>query len=340
MGTLLTFSFKSAPRHITTLKLPTPTPSISPVAITNRILFVPYWTMQSGIDSGYNEYIYFGITPDKNGISHNESGFSGIPTFLHAVPSDAKKLLGVRMTNNTINEFVLQNNDVQQKLITDTIRIAQENGFDGILLDLEYSAFPFDSVIQHVTIFSQRFADSTKSHNLLFYQALFGDTFYRGRPYNVKGLVKNTDRLLIMAYDFHKANGDPGANFPLELGDDEYSFREMVNNFTKEIPASKVSVILGMFGYDWKINNKGKSIGQAESLSVNEITQKFLTTCHFTNCTKSIDPKSLETHIQYTDSAGDRHVVWFEDKNSAGKKEEVLQKSGVSSVGFWANGYF
>lgn len=311
-----------------------------PVSISHTALFVPYWTLSSGIEKSYSEYIYFGITANTEGIVHNEAGYTGIPTFTKNVPATSKKILGIRLTNTAINEAILHDDGVQKRIIDESLRIAQENGFDGILLDLEYSAFPFDSVIQSVTTFSQRFADSTKNQHRLFYQAVYGDTYYRGRPYNIKLLSKHLDKLFVMAYDFHKANGDPGANFPLGGNEEEYTFSDMVHNFLADVPAAKVTVIFGMFGYDWKLNEKGKSVGQAESLSLHEITQKFLSSCYFTDCVVSTNPDSLETHIQYTDAKGESHSVWFEDTHSVDKKKDVLEKNGISSIAFWANGYF
>lgn len=334
------FSLNSANKPKPQIKPIVPTPTIIQTPINNTILFVPYWTLQSGISNAYSEYIYFGVVPNSSGIQTHESGYQNIPFFVRSVPKNAKKLLGIRMIDNTINETVLQDSLSQQKIIDDTERIARDNGFDGIVLDLEYSAFPFDSVIQSVTTFSKRFGDATKSQHLLFYQTIYGDLYYRGRPYAIKDLVKNADRIIVMAYDFHKANGDPGANFPLNLGNEEYSFKDMIANFSKEVPLPKITITFGMFGYDWKVDDKGRSIGQADSLSLSDITQKFLTNCRFAHCTKSTDPESLETHVEYTDASGRSHVVWFEDMQSVKKKEDFLQKSGISSVAFWANSYF
>lgn len=316
-----------------------PTPTIIPSQITNKILFVPYWTMQNGIADGYNEYIYFGIVPDSTGVVTSESGYQNIPSFLHAVPKNAKKFLGIRMISSTVNESILENASFEQKVIDQTEKVAESNGFDGVVLDLEYNAFPFDSIIKGISTFSKQFADTTHEHHLLFYQTVYGDTYYRGRPYDVKAIAKNTDKILVMAYDFHKANGDPGANFPLDIGSDEYSFKEMIGNFSQEVALPKLSITFGMFGYDWKIDDKGRSIGQAESLTTNQILGKFIGHCDFTNCEIN-QHKSLETEITYEDANGQIHDVWFEDLTSVMEKEEFVKKSGISSVAFWANGYF
>ena len=314
-------------------------PTVRPSTISNTMLFVPYWTLTNGVDKNYSEYIYFGITPGAIGINRAEPGYKNIPLFLQTVPGNAQKLLGVRMTNTVDNETILQNEIMQKKITTDTVQIAKENGFDGVVLDFEYNAFSFDSVIQSVSTFSERFASAIKDEKLVFYQTIYGDTYYRGRPYKVNVLAKNADKILVMAYDFHKANGDPGPNFPLEAGDEGYSFHEMISNFTKDVPVSKLTVIFGMFGYDWKISDKGNSMGQADSLSTNEILQKFITTCAYKKCVVVSNP-SLEKKVNYVDNAGQKHEVWFEDRNSLSRKEALLQKNGISSEGFWANGYF
>lgn len=316
-----------------------PSPTIVPQVVSNTILFVPYWTLQNTLDTNYSEYIYFGITPDKTGIARNEEGFEKIPLFLHKVPSNAKKFLGVRMTNSSINEYVLQNDDVQQKVIADAVAVAKEDNFDGVVLDLEYNAFPFESVIKSVTNFSKRFSEGAKGEKLLFYQTFYGDTYYRGRPYDIRVLAKQADKTLVMTYDFHKANADPGANFPFDTGDEGYSFKEMVGNFIKDVPSSKISIIFGMFGYDWKVSEKGTSVGQAESLSDNEIAQKFKMPCQLKNCS-FVKNEAMETKVTYEDDQGQRHVVWFEDKASVEKKKDFLEENGISSIGYWANGFF
>ncbi|HEX7042193.1 MAG TPA: glycosyl hydrolase family 18 protein [Patescibacteria group bacterium] len=331
------FQNKSVQKPSTKL-IPTVTPSIVPVNISENILFVPYWTLSS-LDKSYDEYIYFGISPDSSGITKNESGYENITKFLEKVPANSKKLLAVSMTNSTINEKILQDKDIQRKVIKDAINIASQNKFDGIVLDLEYNAFPFDSVIKSVSDFSKNFAINTKNNKLLFYQTVFADTYYRGRPYAVRTLSENADKILVMAYDFHKSNADPGPNFPLFDNEEGYSFTEMIDSFEKDVTSNKLTVVFGMFGYDWQVDSKGMSTGQAISLSDNEIEQKFISKCIFKDCNIKRN-SALETKITYQDNNGKNHIVWFEDKNSVSKKEEVLEKSGVSSVGFWANSYF
>jgi spore germination protein YaaH len=47
-----------------------------------------------------------------------------------------------------------------------------------------------------------------------------------------------------------------------------------------------------------------------------------------------------EKSIQYIDSEGRSHIVWYEDEESAAIKTEYLQSVGIGKVSYWAQGYF
>ncbi|HSD98209.1 MAG TPA: glycosyl hydrolase family 18 protein [Patescibacteria group bacterium] len=311
-----------------------PAPS---TAIVETTLFVPYWS-EDTINSGYSTYVYFGITPTVDGISTKDDGYGGIPSFV-AATQGSTTLLTVRMLPGDTTENILQNNASQDAVIQDSIDIAKQNGFDGIVLDLEYSGLAFPSVTQSITDFSKTFADKVKTAHLSFYQTLFGDTFYLARPYNVTAIAKNADGIFVLAYDFHKANGTPGTNFPFEsYADADYNFVQMVKDFGKQVAKEKLTIIFGMFGYDWTIDQQGRPIHAAESLTTNEMLSKF-SSCHLKDCKVVTHPEG-EIEATYTDSANQGHDVWFENLTSVEYKKQFLQKNGISKIGFWANGYF
>lgn len=320
----------------------TPTTTSQPIPtgnISHNTLFVPYWSSDT-IASGYKTYIYFSIKPSSTGIDTLDSGYAGIPAFVAATQGN-KTLLTVSMLSNDTTSKILQDVSLQENVIQDTLQAVQAYGFDGVVLDLEYNGLAFDSVTKSITDFSTRFANEVKARNLLFYQTMYGDTFYLGRPYHVGEIAKNTDGIFVLAYDFHKANGTPGPNFPLLISaDSDYSFEDMVTDFSKNVPASKLTIVFGMFGYDWTVDDKNRPEKAAESFSDIDIQKKFLNKCAFENCKILRDNQSQEPSITYTDTNGEKHVVWFEDMTSIALKEQILKAKGISNVGFWANGYF
>lgn len=320
---------------------PPPSPTIYPkVTQTVDTLFVPYWSLEKSTKQDtYKTVVYFGIAPSEDGIDHNDAGYKNLLKFNTTFPG-GKHLLTVRMIDTKLNSKVLDSKSLQKKITQESIAIARNNGFDGVVLDFEISALAFPSVIKSITSFYQDFGKQVQANNLSFAVTLYGDTFYRARPYDVKTITKEADTVFIMAYDFHKANGTPGPNFPM-YGKQTYGYdlQTMVGDFIHAVALQKLVVTFGLFGYDWQLSSNGQSLGTAKALSTNEMQQTFVP-CPFTACTSGRDKNSLEMQTTYRDAENHRHVVWYEDVTSALKKKELLKQQGISSFGYWAYSYF
>lgn len=321
---------------------PTKVQEIKPAKKESSVIFVPYWTV--GNFSNLNEYdslIYFGIAADTDGIIRNEAGYENIDQFMALGSSDQKKFLAVRMIDAALNSKILNNKEIGEKIIDDSIEIAKEKYFDGIVLDFEMNALGFDSVIQGISRFYEQFSKKTKDAKLDFWITLYGDTFYRGRPYDVKRIALVSDEILIMAYDFHKSRGNPGPNFPME-GKNRYGydFETMITDFLSVVKKDKLTVVFGMYGYNWTIDAKNQSIESAKALSLNEIQQKFLTDCEYKECKTRRDDNSKELYVTYQDEQSQNHIVWFEDEKSIEEKKKYLKTIGIERVGYWAYSYF
>lgn len=335
---------KAVKKTLIVSPLPTTTP---PALLKNQketvSLFIPYWEVSDKpIDStNYSRLIYFGIVPSKNGIDKTGDGYKKLPQFLAQATPGKEKFLSVQMINTPLNSKVLEDTQLGDGIITESLALAKKNGFNGIVLDFEYSALPFPSVTNGINNFTSRFAKKTHEAKLQYYILVYGDVFYRLRPYDIPVLGKQADGIMIMAYDFHKANGDPGADFPLTMRSDEgYDFKNMTTDFLKILPANKLEIVFGMFGYDWVVNEKNQSIAAGSSLSLNEIKQKFLSTCSFLDCTIKRDKLSTEMEITYNDAKHTSHDVWFEDMGSVAQKKAYLQSKGIYNTAFWAYSYF
>lgn len=319
---------------------PTPTVAIDPLYHTDTALFVPDWTLDS-VTGNYDQFIYFGVSPTKEGLATSDSVNKGITTFLASVPPGKQTFLTLEMVSTDVNGVILQSKLLQQKIATQTISLAKTNGFSGIVLDLEMSGIPLGSTSDEINGFTKQLYTMANAQHLQFEVTLYGDTFYRLRPFDVKQIAKNSDMVMIMAYDFHKARSDPGPNFPLH-GKNTYGYdmTQMAADFLQAVPNQKLSVVFGMFGYDWPVDNQGNAIGQAQALTDSQIQHKFLNGCAFAVCQIKRDPVSAETVIHYTDDTGQKHIVWFDDRQSVSQKEKFLRKQGIGNFAFWANSYF
>ena len=95
-----------------------------------------------------------------------------------------------------------------------------------------------------------------------------------------------------------------------------------------------------MYGYDWKVDEQGRPITLATSITTAQVVANYIKKCDSINCTQLKDPISGETEINYVDEDGKYHIIWFENEESVEKKEKFLRQRGVGSTAFWAYGYF
>lgn len=329
-------------------------------SIKSQSIFVPYWTIGTTFPTPgvgkYGRIIYFGVTPNLTGINKEEQGYGMIEKFISLSPVGKEKLLAIPMTNDKLNFFVLEHGEIQKKIVEETMEIVNQNGFDGVVLDLEIFNIFNDDTTKQINNFVQQFYSEAKKNYRKFALTLYGDTFFRYRPFDVEFLSNNSDEIMVMAYDFHKSRGEPGPNFPLSGKDIYgYDFQQMATDFLRYVPKEKLTVIFGMFGYDWTVDEKKRPIKQAKALSLNEIKNKFFAPtieekCSRQDCVIRRDELSKEIEINYIISSSardeqgiyriDYHIVWFEDEESVKDKTKYLQEKGIGNIAFWAYGYF
>ena len=320
----------------------TPTPTFTQAKEFETSLFVPYWSLDEESESfaDYDTVIYFGVAANEKGLVRNEEGFGGLSQFI-SQSGNKEKHLTIRMINSDANFSVLKSETSQKQIVQESISLAREYGFDGIILNLELSALPFDSLIEQITTFNTLFYDQASANKLEYAITAYGDTFYRVRPFDIEKLSQKTDKVYIMAYDFHKAKGNPGPNFPL-TGKEKYGydFQTMIDGFLEYLPSERITVIFGLYGYDWQVDEDDVSQDLAEPISLLEAQQNLIANCSYLSCRWERDGVSAEIMAEYTGNDGERHRVWFEDMESVKRKNAFLKSRGIGSIAYWAHSYF
>ncbi len=311
-------------------------------AEADKSVFIPYWTVASEkpLDE-YEEAYYFGIEADTNGIKRDEIGYSRINQFLDKTQGIKRQILVVRMVDKEVNGEVSKDPEAQKKIAAESTQIAKEHKFDGVMLDFEISSISFEEVTNRTTNFYTIFSEEVKKVNLLFYSALYGDTYYRVRAYDVKKIGELSDKVVIMSYDFHKSRGNPGPNFPLDGRETYgYDFKQMIEDFMNDVPEEKLEVAFGMFGYDWKVDNEDKATTSGSPLSTSEITINYIDSCGQKKCKWERDRVSQEIKAEYISQEDEQHIIWFEDNESTKRKKDYIQNIGISQVSYWAYSYY
>lgn len=328
------------------------TPTVSISAPSKRALFVPYWSDMKGyVSEKYDRYIYFGVSANTAGINLSDEGYRQIGKFAEE-DNGKTTLLTLRMIDIDQNDAILHNQASWPIVAEQVVRLANEYHFNGIVLDLEMGMQPFRTreLTPLISSFTQYLSDYVKNQKLTFAVTLYGDSVYRSRPYDLKAINQASDEIMVMAYDLHKAIGEPGPNFPL-YGKEKwgYDLTQLVEDLTKEIPGHKLTVIFGMYGYDWAVDEKKLPLKAADSLSYLQIKNRYIKKCTKDNCVMRRDDKAMETEMNFVETSYDPErnyytsaprVIWYEDETSAEKKEYYLQSRGISSIAYWAYGYY
>lgn len=313
----------------------------SKVEITARSLFVPYWNVESLQNlKEYDRLIYFGITVNETGVNRDDQGFANMQKF-SSQTAGIPTLLTLRMLDSDTNIAILKDPGAQKMLAAEVADIAEEYDFAGVVLDLELSVLPFTNVKDQISDFITVLDSEFELRSQHFAVALYGDTYFRARPYDVKQIAQSADEIFIMAYDFHKSRGEPGPNYPFSAKEKYgYDFKTMVSDFSADIQPENINVIFGMYGYNWTLGKQGKPLKAATAFSLNDAREMFYPRCNYTSCSVKRDKDSAEMNVTYVDNEGYKNESWFEDEESVEIKSEYLKQQGIGSISYWVNGYF
>ncbi|MFC6659739.1 polysaccharide deacetylase family protein [Deinococcus multiflagellatus] len=139
--------------------------------------------------------------------------------------------------------------------------------------------------------------------------------------FDYRALGQRADSVLLMAYDEHEDRSEAGP-----IASQGWVQRRVAQRL-REIPASRLSVALGSYGYDW-------GAGTASELSF----QDALSLAQGAQETPHLDRRALNPTFAYADEAGRPHRVWYLDAASTFDAAQALRALGVRRVAMWRLG--
>ena len=105
--------------------------------------------------------------------------------------------------------------------------------------------------------------------------------------------------------------------------------RAVLRYAKSQIPARKIILGIPLYGYDWSGGHgTGGELAAAPSGWPGRTTRSRVTT-----------PPARQPWFGYTDAAGRRHTVWFENAASSRAKFGAGQGAGIGGVYLWMFGY-
>lgn len=296
---------------------------------------------------GYYTKDYPGDVGSYNSLAQNSQLLNYIATFTARItgqgdlitdniPTEAvalakqegvKPLLLIHNMNNGMDsaaaDSVLSNPNYRQKLESNILQLVNQNGYDGVNIDLE--AVPAADK-QYYTTFLQELGGLLHPAGLLLTASipaktgdLSSDDFVGAYDYNAIGQA--CDYVTLMTYDEHWFGGSPGAIASLPW------VQQVLDYAVGQIPKNKILMGIAAYGYDWSASGTNSvTWSQAEKLANEKGVQV------------QWDNASSSPYFVYWEN-GETHTVWFENQYSMAIKLNLVNSYGIAGIAFWRMGY-
>lgn len=231
--------------------------------------------------------------------------------------------------SNELATAILENNELQARLIDQIYQVITTKGYAGIDVDFEY--IPAQNAGQYVS-FINKLHQRLSPDGYVVFVALAPKTsvnqpglLYQGHNYAALGGV--ADSVLVMTYEWGYTYGPPMAVAPLN------KVREVINFAVSQISPAKIFMGIPNYGYDWPLPYvRGKTVAKSVSNveAVNLAGDK--------NAQIQFDSIAQAPFFTYFDRVNNQvqeHVVWFEDARSINAKLELISEYNLKGASIW-----
>jgi spore germination protein len=300
---------------------------------------VPYWNIDYGTTSVLsNRHTFSEMSPWIYGLdSSGQIVRQYAPAQAATVDAQLARLRAARIPLVPTLANVVQGRWVYQPVITDILHIprvraqhvaaivalVQRQHYAGIDIDYEELLASDRSAF---TAFITELAGALHAKGKVLSVDLFAKPTNRG--YDQRNLAQDyraigqvADQVRLMGYDYHWAGSGPGPIAPISW------IRAVLSYAKTQIPANKIILGVPLYGYDW-VDGQGTPVSWLQAFQLSEL---YGVQPHF-------DAASQSPWFGYTDQAGRRHVVWFENGPSTWVKFEAAENAGIGGVYVWIYG--
>ena len=277
---------------------------------------------------------------------------------VHSVDRENKVARAISDAHEDTEIFPLVNNfdpvkgdfvpDVAAFLSSDTARAHFIQQVDAFLarnpvyrgLSLDFESIPAADQPGYQALLAALYTDFHARKLKLYVNTPVGDP-----DFDYKFMADHSDGLMLMNYDEHQTDSDPG---PIASQD---WFIDNLKNILKVAPKEKIICSLGSYGYDWTVamptappklkpGQKAPPAPPVKVLSTNNLsTQEAWQAASDADAQIELDSDSLNAHFAYDDEdAHVRHQIWFLDAVTVLNQMRAARALGIQTYALWRLG--
>ncbi len=180
--------------------------------------------------------------------------------------------------------------DTRKERISEIVAFLEKNHFQGLTIDFEMVP---DDAQKNLEAFLRETADAFAQHGLIIVMAVpFDDADW---PYETYAHI--ADYLVLMAYDQHWEEGEPGS-----IAGQTW-FEDTLDKRLATLDPDHTIIAIGGYGYDWVKGQKTQDLTFEEAVLSAKDSEADI----------DFDPDSNNPHFSFVEDDGNRHDVWFLD---------------------------
>lgn len=244
-------------------------------------------------------------------------------------------LTAVNFTPDSIHQ-VLSSAAIRDQAVANLVGLVVQNGGDGVNVDFEgLPVADKGSFLEFVAALKIAMDDAIGEAHV----SVATPAVDWSGAFDYDKLAQACDALMIMGYDYHWKNGEPGPVSPLQGSEKwgKYALDWTLDDYLKwGSPSNRSKFILGLplYGLDWPTEGPevpGKAMGSATAVLYDECQDEAVLYGW------KWDADSQTPY--YVHQSGGWHQVWCEDRQSLAGKFTLAAARKLGGVGFWALGY-
>lgn len=231
--------------------------------------------------------------------------------------------------SDELGRIILTDENVQNNLLDNIVKSANEVGFRDIHFDMEF--LPPENR-EDYNRFLRKAKDRLSREGFLMSTALAPKTsseqvgaWYEAHDYRAHGEI--ADFVVLMTYEWGYSGGPPMPVSPIG------PVRSVVEYALSVMPANKIMLGQNLYGYDWTLPFvPGGQYARAIS------PQQAIDIARANNVPIQYDYIAQAPHFNYTATDGKEHEVWFEDARSIQAKFDLIKELGLRGISYWKLG--
>ncbi|PTX64535.1 spore germination protein [Melghirimyces profundicolus] len=216
-----------------------------------------------------------------------------------------------------------------KRLIRNVVRVMKQKGYKALNVDFEHirekDRLLYNGFLETILPIVKREGFTVSTALAPKASDRQGGPWHGAHDYAFHGKV--ADFVILMTYEWGWTGGPPMAVAPIP------QVRKVLDYAVTKIPRKKIMMGAPLYGYDWTLPYR-KGGPPAKRLAPQEamkLAQRSGAKIQYNN-------RDQAPYFYYRDNGGKKHVVWFENEQSAQAKFDLIKEYRLRGISYWVLG--